>query len=192
MWHLYNQYLEPYVWVNGVFTTDEVKKIAQNTEPLQPGLICNNEIDESTRRSDISWIQINDDNNWIYQKIQEAINWANTRYYNFDLTWIEHLQLTSYSAEQRGCYAQHLDVSTSAKTQFQTGLRKLSVTVQLTNEEEYQGGDLKIYDGSDGQIVPRQQGTVIVFPSFMLHEVTPVTQGIRKSLVAWAHGPRFR
>ena len=57
---------------------------------------------------------------------------------------------------------------------------------------EYEGGDLRLYGGDDYDTAPKKQGTIIGFPSYVLHEVTPVTSGVRYSLVGWAQGPKFK
>ena len=79
-------------------------------------------------------------------------------------------------------------------------VRKLSVVVQLDAPDSYEGGDLQLLrfgvakpTALDLPVEPmRQRGTVLVFPSFLLHRVTPVTMGRRRTLVSWIVGPRFR
>jgi len=73
--------------------------------------------------------------------------------------------------------------------------RKLSATVQLTDESKYKGGELLFKDlkgKNEPEILTnkvfKKKGTIVVFPSYMLHKVTPVTQGIRHSLVLWTCG----
>ena len=73
--------------------------------------------------------------------------------------------------------------------------RKLSMTIQLSDSHEYEGGDFKFRD--DITNLPtkeqlRKKGTVLIFPSFLYHSVQPVTKGIRKSLVTWIEGPAWR
>ena len=63
-------------------------------------------------------------------------------------------------------------------------VRKLSVSIQLTDPEEYEGGELYLYDGDKGTLMDKKQGTLILFPSYVLHEVMPVTKGERNSLVS--------
>lgn len=70
--------------------------------------------------------------------------------------------------------------------------RKLSAVIQLSDPNEYEGGDLQLYVGSEPTNIKKQKGLVVVFPSFVLHRVTPVTGGTRRSLVAWLSGPKFR
>ena len=71
---------------------------------------------------------------------------------------------------------------------------KFSLSIQLTDPKKYQGGDLKLHNGSDkdASIMSKAQGTLILFPSFILHEVTPVTKGERNSLVSWITGKPFK
>jgi PKHD-type hydroxylase len=72
------------------------------------------------------------------------------------------------------------------------GVRKLSFSVMLTDPEEYEGGELLLKIDSFPITPPNKKGTVIFFPSYVLHEVTPVTKGTRKTLVGWVLGPKFR
>jgi predicted 2-oxoglutarate/Fe(II)-dependent dioxygenase YbiX len=69
--------------------------------------------------------------------------------------------------------------------------RKLSFSVLLSDPSEYDGGDLLIYEGKGPIVVPKRQGMITFFPSSVLHEVTPVTRGVRRSIVSWIHGPVF-
>jgi PKHD-type hydroxylase len=71
-------------------------------------------------------------------------------------------------------------------------VRKLSISIQLTNPEEYEGGELKLYDSKEETIMDKAQGTLILFPSYVLHEVMPVTKGERNSLVTWVTGKQFK
>jgi PKHD-type hydroxylase len=72
-------------------------------------------------------------------------------------------------------------------------VRKLSISIQLTDPEEYEGGELKLYDGEEeGVLMDKTQGTLIIFPSYVLHEVMPVTKGTRNSLVTWVTGKQFK
>ncbi len=72
------------------------------------------------------------------------------------------------------------------------GKRKLALVLQLTYPNTYDGGDLKIMSGAHILSASRAQGSISVFPSIVLHQVTPIKRGIRRSLTVWAHGPAFR
>jgi PKHD-type hydroxylase len=69
--------------------------------------------------------------------------------------------------------------------------RKLSLSIQLSDEAEYDGGDIEFPDGNFHPF-SRRLGASIMFPSYLFHRVTPVTRGVRRSLVVWCHGPTFK
>ena len=75
-------------------------------------------------------------------------------------------------------------------------LRKVSLTVQLSDPSEYEGGDLEISKGGlsedSGYKMHRGKGTVVIFPSYMMHRVTPVTRGTRRSFVLWVGGSHYK
>ncbi|MEN8894547.1 MAG: 2OG-Fe(II) oxygenase [Yoonia sp.] len=70
--------------------------------------------------------------------------------------------------------------------------RKLTLVLQLSTPQSYEGGDLQVMPSANVLTANRDQGCVRIFPSFSLHQVTPVTNGIRHSLTVWTHGPSFR
>ena len=73
----------------------------------------------------------------------------------------------------------------------ETSSRKISIVVQLSDPLEYEGGELQISDGGTNRVCEKTKGTIIIFPSYLLHRVTPVTKGTRRSLVLWVTGPPF-
>jgi PKHD-type hydroxylase len=97
----------------------------------------------------------------------------------------EALQFTEYQAPD-GHYAYHMD-----KVPHGT-IRKLSIVVQLTDEDSYAGGDFEILDGTYPEKLPRTRGMLLMFPSYTMHKVNPVTDGIRNSLVGWISGNNFK
>jgi PKHD-type hydroxylase len=70
--------------------------------------------------------------------------------------------------------------------------RKLSLSIQLSDGAGYQGCELEVRAGNQVDIAPKTRGAVVAFPSYVLHRVTPITSGVRKSLVVWAVGPEFK
>lgn len=151
--------------------------------------------DESIRRSHTSWIAPDDDSWWIYDKLAKIAQRANRRY-GFDLTSFgEDLQFTAYD-EPGAFYTWHQDGLDGGVAN-----RKLSIVVQLSDPDDYEGGELQFFDVledyDDDQLVEfrhavRQRGTAVVFPSFEYHRVLPMRSGSRYSLVAWVSGPPFR
>jgi PKHD-type hydroxylase len=136
------------------------------------------------RRSTIAWLDIQADSEWLYEKLWQTFLAVN-RWFRFDLLgFVDEIQFATYGVDDR--FGWHLDAGGG-----QTSTRKLSMSVQLSDDDAYSGGDLEF--AACSQLDPlRRRGTIIVFPSFLAHQVTPVTRGTRHSLVAWAHGPVFK
>ena len=89
---------------------------------------------------------------------------------------------------QGSFYDWHYDVNWKGESAYD---RKLSICVQLCNPSEYEGGNFE-FDEVKTTADFRSKGTVLVFPSYLRHRVLPVTSGIRRSLVAWFVGPRWK
>lgn len=184
---------EPYVfWENG-FTDDEINEIVKIGEcrtlaEAKVGQGENGRTDSEYRRSKTSWIEQNSDSSWLYDRIAYIVRQLNGQYYRFDLYgFCEDMQFTIYEGDDQGYYDWHLDNGAGDMSP-----RKLSFVLQLSDPEEYEGGELQIMNSKDPLVVKKQKGLAVVFPSYMLHTVTPVTKGIRKSLVVWVTGPAFR
>merc|ERR1719161_3505678 len=95
------------------------------------------------------------------------------------------MQYSVYLDEDRGHYDWHEDVGLHGGTSS----RVLSASVQLSDGASYKGGDLSLRWGTNLDVAPRTQGTVVLFPSEVSHRVTPVTAGERHSLVLWFQMP---
>jgi predicted 2-oxoglutarate/Fe(II)-dependent dioxygenase YbiX len=119
---------------------------------------------------------------------KKYFQYLNKRFYRYDLRNNFEVQLIKYY--EGGNYNWHCDYGIAPKR----GLtRKLSMSMQLTEPSEYEGGELQLIDyGNHTILVPGHLGTVIVFDSKLPHKVWPVTWGKRISLVGWANGPRLR
>ena len=120
-------------------------------------------------------------------------NEANRNAFGFDLKMFTEIQFTEYSEKDLGTYDWHHDTAWVSPKLFR---RKLSLVIQLTDPDEYEGGRFEI-SKDDCTECPdpeklKPKGTVIIFPSFLRHRVTPVTKGTRNSLVSWMEGPYFR
>lgn len=141
------------------------------------------------RESKTSWISISEETSWIYAKLGHVCRILNGQNYRFDLWgFAERLQFTEYDSADQGHYSWHMD--SGINNNYPP--RKLSMVMQLSDPDSYEGGDLQLQSGHDPVTVTRKQGLITVFPSFMLHRVTPVTSGVRHSLVAWVSGPAFK
>ena len=151
------------------------------------------------RKSNIVWM----DDPWIYKEIQPYVNTANINAgWNFQWDRSESCQFTKYKLNQ--FYDWHCDSWVKPYDKPESPdhgkIRKLSVTVSLSDDTDYEGGDFEFdFRNTDsGSNQPRlckeirPKGSVVVFPSFVWHRVKPVTSGTRYSLVIWNLGWPFR
>jgi PKHD-type hydroxylase len=184
---------ESWAYIHNVFTDqeiEEIKKIAKkySTKNGKVGSGKNTEINDTIRNSDICFLPSTDtENHWIFQRLSATIIDMNRQFWNFELNRIETLQYTVYSEGQ--FYGDHIDMMFEGPNR---ATRKLSFTVQLTDPDEYEGGDLEFKLSQYPVLGKREKGAVIFFPSYVLHGVTKVTKGTRHSLVGWVTGPAFK
>lgn len=139
------------------------------------------------RVTQTAWMEASAESKWIYDRIQGVTRALNDRVYQFAISgFSEHLQYSIYHGTEGGHYDWHVDQG-PLRTR-----RKLSISVQLSDASQYEGCDLQFYAGNQIETAPRERGTVIAFPSYVLHRVTPCTKGTRKAIVAWTTGPQFK
>lgn len=141
------------------------------------------------RDSETSWLYINDANSWFHGKMKFIINNLNDRFYKMDLRHFNPYQLTQYKEESKQRYDWHTDSGPGVKI---NSIRKLSCVLFLSDLDEFEGGTFEYKIGKDECVVEQKRGRVIVFPSYTLHRVTPVTKGVRRSIVTWVSGPLFK
>ena len=138
-----------------------------------------------SRKCDVSWIAELD---WVSTIFTHYFHIANREIFEYDLTEMESVQVTKY--DKSHFYGWHSDYGTSSDEDL---TRKLSMSIILTDPEEYSGGKLQFIDYHGRvQNADKARGTVVVFDSRTPHRVTPVLRGQRISLVAWMMGPKLR
>jgi len=179
-------------WNDG-FTEEELNSIIKIGDALekQHSKLDKGELSpKEIRISDIAWINPDNETKWIFDKLSWILRQLNAQFYRFNITGFdEPLQYTTYNGREEdgegGHYYWHRDTGGDSP-------RKLSLVMQLSEPDEYEGGELEIL-GGNGQIlrVDKKKGFIAMFPSYHSHRVTPVTSGVRKSLVVWASGPAF-
>jgi len=208
-----NKEYYPIYWVDNFLTDNEIEKIkiyarALITQDAKVGVQekekkeftldyhikdPNKGVVPRTRITDIKWIRLNKDTNWLFKKIIDKIIDVNARNFDLQLKFLEDLQFSEYTEEKKGFYSKHYDCGLKNSLDNAVDIRKLSFTIQLTDESEYDGGELIFHVDKEGQKkAPKTKGTIIFFESDILHEVTPVTKGVRHSLVSWVKGPNLR
>jgi PKHD-type hydroxylase len=178
-----------YYWFNAGFSSAEIDKIVEDAKeyPFVKALVVDEDNTDKFRKSNIKWLPFDSKWEWVIDKIISQVTEANNTIWNFELkSIIDNIQYTEYEGNG-GHYDWHLDIGPGSISH-----RKISITIQLSDPEEYVGGDLQIMTGSEYTTVPRGKGTVVVFPSFLLHRVVPLTSGNRKSLVLWVGGGQYK
>lgn len=152
---------------------------------------------KKTRNSNVVWMN----DQWIYSKIFPYVQAANKNAgWNFDVDWAETCQFTEYKKNQ--FYDWHNDTKQNAyqspDPNFNGKIRKLSVTISLTDPSKYKGGEFEfsLPDKEKYKITKvseiKEKGSILVFPSHLYHRVTPIKTGIRHSLVIWTLGKPFK
>lgn len=144
-------------------------------------------VDKTTRDTNICWI--NDKFDPVSLLMFNYVLRANLNAEWFvELSGIEPIQLGQY--KEGGFYKPHQDSNYGCENNV--GLtRKLSIVLMLSDAEAYEGGDL-VLRLSEDTVMPKQRGTIIVFPSTTYHTVTPVTKGERFTAVGWSVGKPWR
>lgn len=155
--------------------------------PLIDGKVSDHKVNPNIRRSKVYWIPKNKKFADVYSTLFNMALHANVVFFNFNIESLENrIQYTVYEDSMSGHYGWHMDIGSHISR------RKLSVVVQLSDPSEYEGGELQIQTDSVSPVtVEKDKGTVIIFPSYLLHRVTPVTKGTRRTLVLWIDGPPF-
>lgn len=182
-YYLNSQIAETWVGTPNVFSPQECEQILTlaNDESLITGRVGEGEVIDSIRKNEICFIESSDlRNSWIFERCAEVINHVNYEFFHFDLQKIEILQIGKYKSDDSGYYGKHIDAHRQSGT-----FRKLSFSVQLSDPNEYEGGELLLHLGQEPTVAPKEKGCATFFPSYTLHEVTPITKGTRYSLVGW-------
>lgn len=142
------------------------------------------------RKSEIRWLDATAEHLAV-SIISYYTKMANRNAFGFDIDFINDIQYTTYYGSDNGKYDWHEDIFWDCPRAYH---RKISFILQLSDPSEYEGGEVEL-DPSIIQPDPidlKKKGTVLVFPSFLRHRVLPVTSGVRRSLVSWVEGPKFR
>jgi PKHD-type hydroxylase len=178
-----------YYWFENGFTTQEVDTIVNGSleYEFQRAVIMDEGNTDKFRKSNIKWLPFDSKWEWVIDKIMSQVTEANNAIWNFELkSIIDNIQYTEYEGNG-GHYDWHLDIGPGSISH-----RKISIVVQLSDPNDYVGGDLQIMTGSEYTTIPRGKGNVVIFPSFLLHRVVPLTSGNRKSLVLWVGGDHYK
>jgi len=164
---------------------EEIKAKCYSTCHLADGTVFNGADTTGTssiRRTKVGWTSDPD----LMGLATHFLRLANRDAFAVDIDYMPPLQFGEYS--QEGFYDWHYDVNWEGNAPYD---RKLSFVLQLSNPDEYDGGVFEFKEIEQPTRF-REQGSVLIFPSYLTHRVTPVTRGVRNSLVGWMEGPRWK
>ena len=205
------------VWFSTGLPSDIINSLEKDLEKhfddMGDSKLINNVLDEDIRKSKNTWIPTT---HWITGWLWHYVQAANRNNFLYDISFIESesMQYASYGVGEY--YHWHTDSSIAVhyKPKFQTSarestkddnylrertavenelVRKISFSLQLSDPDDYEGGNIQFIDESNkNYIAPRQKGTLIIFDSRTKHRVCKVRSGVRKSIVGWVLGPRWK
>ena len=179
---------QPFATAAGFLTDAEIDRLIVEHAPLlAEGKLAPGNTNPQIRRSHVVMLGTEEKYAWLYDRLWTAAQECNRLFFCVDIAGVEsNVQLARYDSSNLGFYDWHTDFAGVRP------LRKISISIQLSRPEDYDGGDLELMYGLQPQKLDKTRGAFIAFPSFMLHRVTPVTRGTRWSLVAWVLGNRWR
>jgi PKHD-type hydroxylase len=186
-----------YLWMtlDNVLTNEQCDELIQiaHTQGFKHAALGNDEeiglkqsgyIDEDIRKAQIALIPYKQ-LSWLQESVTEALRYCNQQF-RFDLDGFMDLQVIKYEVDS--FFLAHLDILT-INSDMQ---RKVTFVIQLSNPDDYVGGDLCVWTKKEEDRMSRKKGSLHAFPSYLLHEVTPTLSGTRYSLIGWCFGPEFK
>ena len=123
----------------------------------------------------------------LYNDLTTKIRQVNNNQWKLVIDGWEPFQYTEYDESYKGYYDWHIDYLLKKPDEFIS--RKLSFSLGISDKDDYEGGDLVLKTAKDENIYKLDMGEIVIFPSWTLHKVTPVTKGKRRVIVGWGLGP---
>ncbi len=172
------------VFIPSFLSSEECNRVKQlaKDQPESEGQVGVGGKKNSIRNSIVKFVLPDSNCDWLFAKIEAAIDHLNLEYKFALRGFYEGMQVATYNSG--GHYDWHSDFGTGSYS-----VRKLSLSIQLSDQNDYKGGELEFM--ATDELAPKQIGSLVVFPSFLVHRIRSVTEGQRVSLVAWISGPPF-
>lgn len=190
----YSKITEPWIFVDDCFTKEELLLIEKycSSKKLDRASTVGKESD--ARISNNCFNDVDQENAWFINRINQVFEEINKIYYGFELYGYSYFQYAEYEGSESGKYDAHTDlIFGEDKPNYMIDTRKLSLSLLLSEpEEDFIGGEFFIHLSGNPSLHRLKKGQMIIFPSFMLHGVKPVLSGVRKSIVIWVEGPKFK
>lgn len=173
---------------------DEILKVDSSSFP--PGVLTYDGVTNVTNNDwrivKAGWLY-RDGYEWVYDLVRQKVASVNETHFGVNIIGVlDTISYMRYEADESGAglhgkFAWHSDIG-----EGYTNMRKLTMVISLSDPEEYEGGDLRLFINGELNLGKLKKGEVAIFPSFVQHCVTPVTKGVRQTLVAFISGPRYR
>lgn len=188
-------YTYPYVFFDNIFSPEQLDNICSycSQKPMEQGTVgVERNVNEKIRKSTISFHSLDNNNEWLFSTLLDWSDKINQQFYNFDLFGFNSFQYTEYKKNDH--YDWHTDLAYGLNLQDVSSYvpNKLSFSLILSDPSDYKGGELEFGVGGKQSCVDQPRGRLIGFPSWVPHRVNPIIEGIRKSLVFWVIGPKFK
>jgi PKHD-type hydroxylase len=156
-------------------------------DQLRPGRAANQSLVESLRRSEVTVMTMGPQTQWVFDLLNPIMEDINHSHWGMTLWGYDRIQVACYGPGDYHHWQTDMIYARPGADQ-----RKLTALISLSHRDEYQGGELEFLRGPEPEVIPQTLGRITVFPSWVLHRVRPVTQGLRRSLALWLQGPKFQ
>ena len=172
---------------------EKVNSYIKTQELIQGGIVDTPgkiKLKDDVRRSEIHWMvneKYKDDLVPLYVELTAKMREVNFQYWNWIIDSWDAFQYTEYDESYKGHYDWHIDYG--YKEVDQPLSRKISFSLGISDKNDYEGGELVTKTSENDIPIKLDKGEIFIFPSWMLHKVTPVTKGKRKVVVGWGIGP---
>lgn len=178
-----------WILVHNVFNDDTIAGIIDSCEStgFSKGVIRKNEILPDLRDNGVAFLDRGAQHH-VYDSVRSCSDRVNRKMFGYDLFDMEDIQVSRYKEQQH--YTWHAD--NIFMRGYEAMQRKLSFVVMLSDPSDYQDGDFEFQDVPSPTKTKLTKGSMLLFPSYLIHRVKPVTSGLRYSMVGWLLGPRFR
>tara|TARA_R100000329_G_scaffold138152_1_gene119481 strand:+ start:82 stop:654 length:573 start_codon:yes stop_codon:yes gene_type:complete len=186
-WSLRLDEVSEYAWQLDVFSKEECSKIIKYGKKQKSEKATTfSKVLDMRKNTNICWLSPDQEIDWVFQRLTSVILNLNEKYFKFNLFALnEPLQFTHYH-RKGACYKKHVDKA------YNQSVRKLSISVQLSDESSYDGCELHLHNDEHPHVAKKDLGSLTAFPSYTLHEVTSLKKGERFALVTWVTGEGFK
>lgn len=190
---------DEWCYYNGYLDKDICNTIINDLRPMTTsaaiGLTGNPVFNTDIRKSKTCFVFADDPKyKYIFDIFWDTAVRANEQFFGFEISKLDFIQFAEYDSFELAEYKPHRDVFWLNNDPVYH--RKLSGMIQLSDPNDYDGGEFEITDNTINNLPTpediKNRGTILYIPSFVEHRVAPVTRGIRYSLVAWFDGPKWR